>query len=45
MVERAFKVKMGENGGGGIDSLDGVASRWIVSVPAFVIFSSEDGEE
>ena len=35
---RAFGVKLGDDGGGGTDSLDGVASRWIVGASASVIF-------
>jgi len=37
-AERAFGVKMGDCGGGGIDSPYGVASRQIVSASAYVIF-------
>ena len=37
-AERALDVKMGEYGGGSVDSLDGVASRWIVGASASVIF-------
>jgi len=33
-AERAFGVIMGNDGGGGTDSLDGVASRQIVGVSA-----------
>ena len=38
--EKAFGIKMGDNGGGGTDSPDGVLSRWIVSASASVIFSA-----
>ena len=39
MAERAFGVKNGRgDGGGGTDSPDGVASRWIVGESASVIF-------
>jgi len=38
-AERAFGIKMGECGGAGIDSVDGVASRRIVGASASVIFS------
>ena len=34
----AFGEKMGDDGGGGTDSLDRVASRWIVRASAYVIF-------
>jgi len=37
-AERAFCVKMGDDGGGGTDSLHGVVSRLIVGVSAFVFF-------
>jgi len=39
-AERALDVKMGEYGGGSVDSLDGMASRWIVGASASVIFPS-----
>ena len=38
MTERASGVKMGDDGGGGTDSPDGVASRWIVGASVSVIF-------
>ena len=38
MAERAFDVKWGDDGGGGTDSPDGMASRRIVVASAFVIF-------
>ena len=38
MAERAFGVKMGDDGGEGTDRPDGVASRRIGSVSASVIF-------
>jgi len=37
-AERAFSVKMGDDGGWGTDSPDGVASRRIVGASASVIF-------
>ena len=38
MTKMAFHVKMGDEGGGGTDSQDGVASRRIVGASASVIF-------
>ena len=37
-AERAIGVKMGDDGGGGTDSPDGVASRRIIGASASVIF-------
>ena len=37
-AEKAFGVKMGDDGGGGTGNPDGVASRWIVCASATVIF-------
>jgi len=37
-AETAFGIKVGDDGGGDTDSLDGVASRWIVGASASVIF-------
>jgi len=36
-AERAFGIKMGDDGGGGTDSSDRVAFRWIVGASASVI--------
>jgi len=38
VAERAFGIKMGNDGGGGIDSLNEMVSRQIVTVSASVIF-------
>ena len=38
VAEKAFYVKKGDDGGGGTDSPDWVASRWIVGTSASVIF-------
>ena len=38
MAERAFRIKIGDDGGGGTNSLDGVAARLLVSASAYVIF-------
>jgi len=37
-AERAFSIKMGDDGGGGTDRTDGVVSRQIVGASASAIF-------